>query len=177
MSFRQSKSGCVLSKYKGLPVQPLLSSFCRPCLQRKVRRQIFQPIGARFMKTSVSRSVEEAGLTFTPDNKVVLEEILQVYPLWTDRKEEKFLEIFVQSFFLRKHDIIEVCLKVKLLNLRIGENYATVEHFVNLFLNIMIYFRLESWDQDLSGKVAITGQRHKVTMFPSPKKTWKSHLL
>ena len=43
--------------------------------------------------------LEEAGLTYTPDSKVVLEEFRKVYPLQTTRRK-KVLEITVQSFFL-----------------------------------------------------------------------------
>ena len=45
----------------------------------------------------------EAGLTFTPDSKVVLEEFRKVYPLQTTRRK-KVLEITVQSFFLTLND-------------------------------------------------------------------------
>ena len=45
----------------------------------------------------------EAGLTFTPDSKVVLEEFRKVYPLQTTIRK-KVLEITVQSFFLTLND-------------------------------------------------------------------------
>ena len=45
----------------------------------------------------------EAGLDFTPDSKVVLEEFLKVYPMQTTRRK-KVLEITVQSFFLTLND-------------------------------------------------------------------------
>lgn len=47
--------------------------------------------------------MSEAGLTFTPDSKVVLEEFRKVYPLQTTSKK-KVLEITVQSFFLTLND-------------------------------------------------------------------------
>ena len=43
--------------------------------------------------------LREAGLTFTPDSKVVLEEFRKVYPVQTAIRR-KVLEITVQSFFL-----------------------------------------------------------------------------
>ena len=45
----------------------------------------------------------EAGLDFTPDSKVVLEEFRKVYPMQTTRRK-KVLEITVQSFFLTLND-------------------------------------------------------------------------
>lgn len=48
--------------------------------------------------------LKEAGLTFTPESKVVLEEFRKVYPLQTVRKK-KVLEIAVQSFFLKQNMI------------------------------------------------------------------------
>ena len=45
----------------------------------------------------------EAGLTFTPNSKVVLEEFRKVYPLQTAIKN-KVLEIIIQSFFLTLND-------------------------------------------------------------------------
>ena len=47
--------------------------------------------------------LEEAGLTFTPDSKVVLEEFRKVYPLQTTRRK-KVLDVVVQSFFLTLND-------------------------------------------------------------------------
>ena len=45
----------------------------------------------------------EAGLTFTPDSKVVLEEFRKVYPLQPAIRKE-VLEIIIQSFFLTLND-------------------------------------------------------------------------
>ena len=45
----------------------------------------------------------EAGLTFTPDSKVVLEEFRKVYPLQIAIRKE-VLEIIIQSFFLTLND-------------------------------------------------------------------------
>ena len=47
--------------------------------------------------------LREAGLTFTPDSKVVLEEFRKVYPLQTTRRK-KVLDVVVQSFFLTLND-------------------------------------------------------------------------
>ena len=50
-----------------------------------------------------TEQLEEAGLTFTPDSKVVLEEFRKVYPLQTTSRK-KVLEITIQSFFLTLSD-------------------------------------------------------------------------
>ena len=47
--------------------------------------------------------MSEAGLTFTPESKVVLEEFRKVYPLQTTRRK-KVLDVVVQSFFLTLND-------------------------------------------------------------------------
>ena len=47
--------------------------------------------------------LEEAGLTFTPDSKVVLEEFRKVYPLQTAIRKKVF-GIIVQGFFLALND-------------------------------------------------------------------------
>ena len=49
--------------------------------------------------------LEEAGLTFTPESKVVLEEFRKVYPLQTAIRN-KVLEITIQNFFLTLNDKI-----------------------------------------------------------------------
>ena len=58
-------------------------------------RQVHEDCFAEWMR--------EAGLTFTPDSKVVLEEFRKVYPLQTTRRK-KVLDVVVQSFFLTLND-------------------------------------------------------------------------
>ena len=63
-----------------------------------------------------SRVAGEAGLTFTPDSKVVLEEFRKVYHSRL-QKEESFGNYRPILFSKAKHDIISLFEEVKLLNL------------------------------------------------------------
>ncbi len=95
---------------------------------------------------------------FTPDSRLFLEEFRRSTRMAVGQ-ERKFSKVPSNPFFLKQNIIISLFEEeLTALKLRIrGErkHASSWTFYCNLFLNIMIYFRLESWPRPW---VTITGQ-------------------
>ena len=131
----------VLLKLQRSPSSPSIK-FLLNMPTRKARETNLQPYWRQVHEDFFTEWMREAGLTFTPDSKVVLEEFRKVYPLQT-AEGRKFWKLPSNPFSKAKHDIISLFEEeLKLLNLDRRKLCKQLNILLpNLFLNTMIYFQ------------------------------------